>query len=645
MLAQLTIHNFALIDRLELAFEEGFNVLTGETGAGKSILIDAISVVLGERAGVEMVRTGAEKALIEAAFQLSPAQSEALADWAEEGLLVLGRELSRSGRSQCRINGRLCTASALREVAAHLVDLHGQHEHQSLLSPEKHVELLEIWAGEPLQAPTRRARALYAELQATRRELAALQTDERERARRLDLYQFQIDEIDAAEPVPGEEEELQADRTRLANAEKLSAAAGAALVALHEADGDPGVAAVDLLAVAARELEAIAALDESLTPALESAQSALYAAQDAARTLRAYQEGIEFNPSRLESVQERLELLRTLKRKYGETLEEVLAYRERTARELEALAHGEERAAELEARLQGIARELDETAAALYAARQDAARRFEAALVAELRDLSMANTIFEVRVDPPQPAAADAERGLAAILGRVEFLISPNPGEPVKPLARIASGGEISRIMLALKSATAVRGAAEGNAHPRAPDPSPHPPPRNGEGELDVCVASVGGPDTPLRFGEGLGEGSAVPTLIFDEIDVGVGGRTAEVLGEKMAALACSSQVLCVTHLPQIASLATAHFSVGKSVVGERTVVEVRRLTGEERVEEVARMLGGAAATAEQHAREMIYGRGRTPRRADGEPTATPTADEVARVGRRRPRAAAARGA
>jgi DNA repair protein RecN (Recombination protein N) len=608
MLAQLTIHNFALIDRLEVEFDDGFNVLTGETGAGKSILIDAIGVVLGERAGVEMVRTGAEKALIEAAFQLSPVQAELLADWAEEGLLVLGRELSRSGRSQCRINGRLCTASALREVATHLVDLHGQHEHQSLLSPEKHVELLESWAGEPLQGPSRRARALYAELQAVRRELAELQTDERERARRLDLYQFQIDEIDSAQPVPGEEEELQADRSRLANAEKLFAAAGAALVALHEGDGDRGAAAVDLLAATARELESIAALDESLTPALESVESALYAAQDAARSLRAYQEGIEFNPARLETVQERLELLRTLKRKYGETLEEVLAYREQIGAEMEALAHGEERAAELEARLERLAGELDETAAALYAARQGAARQFEAALVAELSDLSMANTIFEVRVDPPEPAADAAERGLAAVLGRVEFLISPNPGEPVKPLARIASGGEMSRIMLALKSATAVRAAGEGTSHRRGAESAEKGRKRNGKqtGRAEEAP-SLSASSAPLRSIPNL-ETAAIPTLIFDEIDVGVGGRTAAVLGEKMAALAHTSQVLCVTHLPQIASLATAHFSVEKSVVGERTVVEVRRLTGEERVEEVAHMLGGAPATAAQHAREMIHG-------------------------------------
>lgn len=587
MLTQLSIRNFALIDRLDLEFEEGFHVLTGETGAGKSILIDALAFVLGERAGVDLIRTGAEKALAEAVFHLSPEVfTEALARWAEEDQIVLSRELSRSGRSQCRINGRIATAGALREVAAHLVDLHGQHEHQSLLSPEKHVELLEAWAGERLQAPTRRARKLFAELQAVRREIRALKTDERERARRLDLYQFQIDEIDAADLVPGEEEELLADRSRLANAEKLFAAAAAALAALSEGDGDRAPAALDLLGLTARELEEIAALDESLGPVLESVQTALYAAEDAARALRDYQEKIEFNPARLEQVQERLELLRTLKKKYGDTIEEVLAYRKRIGAELTTLAGSEERVAELEARLGKLAAELDAAAAALYDARRQAAREFETALVAELEDLAMAATVFEVRVEPPRPATAAvseggtatphdespcraelpvgdgrSREGLADVLGRVEFLISPNPGEPVKPLAKIASGGELSRVMLALKG-----------------------------------LSAVGGDENR----------SSLPTLIFDEIDVGVGGRTAHALGEKLAKLGRRCQVLCVTHLPQIASRATAHYRVEKSVVGERTVVEVRRLEEEERVEEVARMLGGATATARTHAREML---------------------------------------
>lgn len=577
MLTQLRIRNFALIEEVELEFSEGFNVLTGETGAGKSILIDAINAVLGGRSGPEWLRTGADRAAIEAAFELpvrvdgsslmvdGPAgtassdpsslnsqPSTRLQDWVEDGLLILSRELTRAGKSQCRVNGRICTAGTLREVAAELIDLHGQHEHQSLLAAERHVDLLDAWAGSPVLELRRRAETEYRTWRGVHRELEALRTDERDRARQLDLYQFQMNEIDAAKPVPGEEEELAADRLRLASAEKLHAAAAGALEAL----GEGSVNAVDLLGAAAREVDAAAALDAVLAPVAETLQTALIAAQDAASELRAYQEGIEFNPARLEQVQDRLDLLRTLKKKYGDTLEEVLAYRERVAGELHTLTHREERITELESELAQRAEAMDRVASELRAARRVAAAEFERRLIAELSDLSMEHTRFEVNLEPPVPAAELRGQGVAAWLGRVEFLISPNPGEPVRPLARIASGGEMSRIMLALKSA----------------------------------MAGV----------------SAVPTLIFDEIDVGVGGRTAAVLGEKLAALARTGQVLCVTHLPQIAGMAARHFQVEKRVVGERTLVEVRALEEGERVEELARMLGGKEETAARHARELL---------------------------------------
>jgi DNA repair protein RecN (Recombination protein N) len=570
VLQQLTIRNFALIEDLSLEFGEGFSVLTGETGAGKSILIDALGAALGERAGAEWVRTGAEKAWVEAAFQLPEsgiALSPVLTDWAEEGLLILGREVGRGGKSQCRINGRLCTAGMLREVGALLVDIHGQHEHQSLLASERHVDLLDGWAGEAALGPRRRAEELHRRWLAIRGEIEALRADERERARQTDLYRFQIEEIDAAALAAGEEDELLADRSRLANAEKLFAATTAAREALNEGGVDGRAAATDLLAEAVGDLETLVAVDETLTPILENLQTALYAAQDAAQELRGYQENIEFNPGRLEAVQARLELLRALKRKYGETIAEILAYRERAAGDLHTMEHSEERAAELEAAVARLAGELDAAAAELHAARRSAAARFEEGLVAELRDLNMARTIFGVQIDDARPSSEAGERGFATIAGRVEFLISPNPGEPVKPLAKIASGGELSRVMLALKSAMAQRVAADSDATFRP-----------------------------------------IPTLIFDEIDVGVGGRTAHVLGEKMAALAATNQVLCVTHLPQIAGLASAHYMVEKEIVGDRTRVAVRRLETEERIQELARMLGGSPATAEQHARELLHG-------------------------------------
>jgi DNA repair protein RecN (Recombination protein N) len=551
MLAQLTIKNFALIDAVTLEFLPGFNVLTGETGAGKSILIDAITAALGARAGAELVRRGADRASVEAVFEVSQYSLPALQEWAEDGLVILAREISASGRSTFRINGRMCTASTVREVAGDLIDIHGQHDHQSLLSAERHVDFLDAWAGREVASLRRKTQELYAELRSTRRDLDALLTGVRERAQQLDLYQFQVEEIDAAGLHPGEEEELLADRTRLANAEKLFASGSAAKEAL--AGGE--ISAVDLLTGAARELEALRSLDELIGPICDQLETAVAAAQDASSDLRSYLESIEFNPERLEQVQERLELMRSLKRKYGDTIEEILAYRDSTAAKLDDLSHGEERQAKLEAQFSRLATELDREARALFETRSAAAERFQGEIMAHLADLNMVSTRFAAHLDEPAPAAEAWDKGLSAVLGRAEFLISANPGEPLRPLARIASGGEMSRVMLALKTAMA-------GSHPVA--------------------------------------------LIFDEIDTGVGGKTAEALGAKMAELSRSNQVLCITHLPQIASMAVRHAQVRKLVVSDRTIVEVHPLDGEARVGELARMLGGSEATAAQHARELL---------------------------------------
>lgn len=551
MLAQLTIRNFALIDSVSIEFERGFNVLTGETGAGKSILIDAITAALGARAGAELVRVGADRAAVEAVFSVDDDPLPAVQEWAEDGLIILARDITASGRSTFRLNGRMCTAATVRQVAAEVIDIHGQHDHQSLLHPDRHVEFLDTWAGQEVLRPRRCAGELFSELRAVRQELTKLLTGEREREQQLDLYRFQAEEIDAAAPRVEEEAELLADRQRLANAEKLYAAGAAARASLDEGE----VTAADLLATAARELESAATLDELAAPIRELVETALAATQEASSELRNYLEGIEFNPERLEQVQERLELYRRLKRKYGDTVEEVLAHRQRLAQELDALTHGEERREALEARAGELGAELDAATAALFAARKAAAARFEQEIAEHLADLNMAGTRFAVRLEPPVPAAEGWERGLSTLVGRAEFLIAANAGEPLRPLARIASGGEMSRVMLALKTAMA-------GSHPVA--------------------------------------------LIFDEIDVGVGGRTAESLGAKMAELGRSNQVLCVTHLPQIAGMASRHLWVRKSVVTDRTLVEVSALEGEARVGELARMLGGSEATAAQHARELL---------------------------------------
>ena len=551
MLTELHIRNFALIDDLRFEIGPGLSVLTGETGAGKSIIVDAMAAALGERTGSEVVRTGAEKCVVEAVFEVAdnPQAAEAATDSGcepEDGLLILSREIARGGRSQCRVNGRPVAASVLREITARLIDLHGQHEHQSLLSVPLHVEILDAWCGGEIADLRGRARSVYEELAAVTAERDRLQTDERERARLLDLYKFQSDEMNAANLQPGEEEELANERNRLANAERLRAGASE----ICESLGAEG-AAVDMLSRAAASAEKMAQIDPSVAPIAEAVNSALYSAQEAVLAVRDYQDAIDADPSRLEHIEDRLDLIRTLKRKYGDTIEDVLRYGADLAGKIDDLARSEERSQELDSRIDGLREELKAVSDGLTARRNSAAPEFEKAIERELADLAMEKTRFEVSIQPAEagPTGADA----------VEFLISPNPGEPTKPLSKIASGGEMSRIMLALKSAT-----------------------RRAE----------------------------VPVLVFDEIDTGIGGMTAQVLGEKLASLASGCQVLCVTHLPQVASKATAHIAVEKLVTDGRTRVRVKTLDGEERVRELARMLGGdeGSQAAALHAREMLAG-------------------------------------
>jgi DNA repair protein RecN (Recombination protein N) len=564
MLTELSIENFALVDKLRLTFGPGLNILTGETGAGKSILMDALNLVLGERTGTEVVRHGAEKARVEALFEVaaSPRLAEAMEAAGvetEDGLLLLGRELSASGKSLVRINGRPATVGTLKAIGDALVDIHGQHEHQSLLAVERHADILDAWCGPEALALRASVAEAHARAQGAARELAALQQDARERARTLDLLQFQREEIDNAAPKPDEEEELLAERLRLASAEKLYEAASGAYAALHggssgrrssSAGGVESGGALDGLTTAVAEIEHAAKLDERLAPLRESLQSALYAAEEAAREVRIYRDEVEFNPQRLEEIETRLDVLRTLKRKYGDTLAEVLRYRGEIEARLQTLENAETRIAELEAVSGAAQKELDARAAKLTKARKRACGPFAEAVMKELADLAMTATRFSVALEERPVTARGADH--------VEFLLSPNPGEPLKPLAKIASGGEISRVMLALKS----------------------------------VLARI----------------ESVPTLVFDEIDTGIGGRTGMVLADKLAALATNAQILCITHLPQIAARGGAHLFIEKRVEGGRTIVRVTRLAPEGRVEEIARMLGGARLTDTvlQHAREML---------------------------------------
>lgn len=588
MLAELRIANFAIIDSLTLRFCPGFNVLTGETGAGKSIIIDAVDMLLGGKAGQEVIRSGAEATLVEGVFHLSPASQAALAPLLEaEGLegddptvVTLARELRRGGRTVARVNGRAVALSLLKEIGNRLVDIHGQSDHLTLMRPREHIHLLDRYAG--LLAQREQVAGLVRRLSAVRKELASLRRDRRELARRLDLLSFQAEEIEAAHLTPGEDKELEGERRRLANAEQLLRLTEAARVRLAEGDGERP-AASDLVSEASGYLARLAGVDPDAAPLLEAAEALADQLSELIYALEGYAAEIEFNPERLEEVEERLSLIHSLKRKYGDTIEEILAFGRRAREELALLENAEVRTAELEEEEERLLREIGRLGAALSAARREAARRMAEAVERELADLRMARARFAVdfRWEPAadgavvtaQDAPADQAPGRYAFdatgLDAVEFLVSANPGEPLKPLVKVASGGETSRLMLALKTV--------------------------------------------------LGRADETPTLIFDEIDVGIGGRVGATVGRKLWELTVSGQrednasawngrhqVLCITHLPQLATFADAHFAVRKQVVGDRTVTEVTPLEGPARVQELAAMLGATTEAGRESVEEML---------------------------------------
>ena len=565
MLTELWIHNFAIIDELHLTLKPGLIVFTGETGAGKSIIVDAIELLLGGRAESAVIRTSAEVATVEGAFQLptelrSEVQSilEAEGLWEEDGTLTLGREVRREGRNIARVNGRVVNLGVLREIGQYLVDVHGQSEHLSLLRVREHLGLLDRFAGVGAERDALAAEVLA--LRAVREELQRLRDGERDAARRADMLTFQINEIGAAKLKPGEDETLLEERTRLANAEQLAALADAAILALDEGSQER-VAATDLVGEAERALSALARIDATRNTARDSLQGAAEQLAELARELRAYRESIEFNPRRLEQVEERLELIANLKRKYGESLATIGEYALKAQREMDGITHADERMAELAAQEEQMLRSVGTLGAALSEKRRAAGADLARGIEAELGDLRMAGARFAVDIqwkDDPLGAYAGERRVAyeAAGLDRVEFLVAPNPGEGLKPLAKVASGGETSRLMLALKSV--------------------------------------------------LARADRTPTLIFDEIDQGIGGRVGAVVGRKLWNLTPPHQVLCVTHLPQLAGFGDLHLRVEKRSQGERTVTEVRALSAKERVAELAAMLGTLSERTKESAEEIL---------------------------------------
>ena len=552
MLRFLRIQHLAVIDSVEVEFDPGLNVLTGETGAGKSILVEAVGLLLGGRASGDLVRTGEDAATIEAIFES-----------AGEELLVR-REITAQGRSRAFINGALATAGALKELSARLIELHGQHEHQTLLDPSTHLGVLDAFGAlDPFVTPTA---AAYDALRVAQDALARLRAAARDRDARQDLITFQLNELDRATLTagePGEDVGLTALRQVLANAERVERLCTESYAVLYESDD----AILAGLGNVWRRVAELATLDPKFQPYLDARTSIKGQLEDLAAFLRHYAATIEASPARLQQVEERLALLERLKRKHGPVLSDVIAKRDALRRELTDLESGDDRIAELERDVAAARKTYLIAAETLSSERRRAARTFGQQLVRLLAELAMEQTRFEVRFgEGPLPEAAWSARGIDA----AEFFISPNPGEDLRPLIRVVSGGELSRMMLAIKTLTFRARLA------------PH------EGDR-------------VR-------GAGAPGLIFDEVDAGIGGRVADVVGRKLRMLGSAFQVLCITHLPQIAAYADTHFEIEKQVERGRTRTTVRRLEGEPRVDELARMLGGEAITdgLRGSAREML---------------------------------------
>lgn len=568
MLSELSIENFAIIDRLTVQFAPGFTVLTGETGAGKSIILDAVMLLLGGRADTAMIRAGRDVAIVSGLFfleqrlqdNLIPLLNEQGLEGDDPDMLLIGRELRGSGRNICRINGRVVPLSQLREIGERLIDIHGQGEHLSLLKPRAHLPLLDAYAN--LEAERAVVSGEVGRWRAIQRELTDLQRSERENARRLDLLNFQIQEINATNLVVGEEEELRQERVRLANAEQLSRQA-ALVLALLEGVDDETPAVSDLMGQAERALLQFTRVDSSKSSWLERLQGLLSECSDLATEIRDYQEELEFNPGRLNFIEERLEKINQLKRKYGEDIATILAYRDRAMAELDKITHSSERIEALQAQSDLHLHTIGRLAEALSQKRQVAAGRLSAAVEQELSDLSMAGARFAVdfrRV--PAGDGAYVGQGRFAFdhtgLDQAEFLLSANPGEPLKPMAKVASGGETARLMLALKTALA---------------------------QVDTT-----------------------PTLIFDEIDQGIGGRVGAVVGRKLWELTAYGrhQVVVVTHLPQLATFGDSHYHVRKQVAEGRTKTAITKLEGSGRVSELAAMLGTTGEHAQGGAAALL---------------------------------------
>jgi DNA repair protein RecN (Recombination protein N) len=562
MLLELRIKNFVIIDSLSVSFTTGLNILTGETGAGKSILIDAISGILGEKVTTDMIRTGFDRASIEATFDTSKMpEVKALLDESgiasDDDTLIIQREFFANGKGRCFANATQIPLNRLKEISEYLIDIHGQNEHQNIVNIAKHRELLDSFGS--LSNDVAKVKDVHKRLGNIRDRISSFQIDEKEKARRIEFNTFSIKEINSAKLKAGEEEELKSEANLLQNAEKLFTEINASADLIS---GEAGV--IRNLKKAENSLARICDIDQNLSSTLDAIREALYSLEDSSSTLRDYRNSIDFSPERINIVEERLSLIQGLKKKYGDSVEEILTYAEKAKQELESITSGDELLENLKAAEKKIVAEAKTIALALSEKRKSAAKKLEELVMKELADLGMSGTVFKISIkretSPDGDIESDDKRYILYPHGldRIEFLISANEGEDLRQLRKVASGGEMSRIMLAIKNV--------------------------------IQSADI------------------VDTLIFDEVDAGIGGRTAEIVGKKLKNLSRDRQVLLITHLPQIASMSDSHYLVQKGRNDGRVTTIVKNLNEREKVREVARMLAGEEITelSLKHAEEMI---------------------------------------
>jgi DNA repair protein RecN (Recombination protein N) len=543
MLKELGIKNLAIIDDLKVTFEDGLNVLTGETGAGKSIIVDSLSLALGSRAQPDLIRSGEKEAVVQAYFEIEGANELPDIGIDISNSLIIRRSISAIGKSRAYINDTMVSLQSLAEVGKSLVDIHGQHEHQSLLSVDKHRLFLDSYGK--LQENRGKVESLYKEVQALKKEEADLKQKVKERTHRLDLLRFQINEIDSASLKAGEKEDLIEERAILSNLSRLLELTETAYSMIYTSEGS----CMERLSYVTSKVREMSSIDHSVSDILNVLESALPLIEDAATSLRRYKERYDIEPERLYKIEDRLELIKKLERKYGEGIDAIIKYREGAEKELKNLELTDERLDSIEAELKAKEEMLLSAALSLSEKRKTIAKKVEELVKIELRELAFNNAefIIDIKHEAFSPHGLD----------KVEFLFSANPGEPPRPLAKIASGGELSRVMLALKSIIA---------------------------DFD-----------------------SMPVLIFDEVDAGIGGKTAECVGKKLKKISNKHQVLCTTHLPQIASKGDHHFRIEKGQKDERACVEVKRLKDKERLDEIARMLSGKITDVSlKHAKELL---------------------------------------